>query len=408
MLECPERDTGLTDRDLIAAARSGGNARDIRRAIVKDKFLEARKLFPITKHVGYFNHAGVSPFSTKVAAALARHVLEQTTYGGTVEPRWAKRVEEARREAARLVNASPKEIAFVDNTTQGLNYFARGIAWKRGDNVVLPRIEFPANVYPWLSLKERGVRIKFVPDRDGRILVEDIERAIDTRTRIVAVSFVEFSSGYRNDLAGIGKICSKRGPYLVVDGIQGLGALRLDVKECLIDGLSAGGHKWLLAPQGTGIFYCSSRVIDELVHPTPGWLSVVGWDNYYDFDYKLFPDSRRYEPAQKNLIGIAGLNEALKMINGLGIESVEKRIIDVTDHLCRLLAGRGFSVYSPRGDGEKSGIVSFSPRRGDAERVCAKLLRQGFWTAARQGRIRVSPHFYNTREEMESLVRALP
>jgi selenocysteine lyase/cysteine desulfurase len=375
---------------------------------LRDKFLEIRKAFPITKKIGYFNHAGVSPFSTTVAAALARHVLEQTMYGGTVEPRWTKRVEEARRQAARLINAEPEETAFVDNTTQGLNYFARGIDWRKGDNVVLPRIEFPANVYPWLSLKKRGVRIKFVPDREGRILVEDIEKAIDARTRIVAISFVEFSSGYRNDLARIGKICRKRGVYFVVDGIQGLGALKLDVKKCLIDGLSAGGHKWLLAPQGTGIFYCSHRVMNELIHPTPGWLSVVGWNNYYEFDYTLFPDSRRYESAQKNLLGIAGLSEALKMINGLGIEAIEKRIIDITDHLCRLLEGRGFRVYSPRGEGEKSGIVSFYPGKHDADKVCASLLRRGFLTVSRQGKIRVSPHFYNTHEEMERFVRALP
>ncbi|HVP57638.1 MAG TPA: aminotransferase class V-fold PLP-dependent enzyme [bacterium] len=373
-----------------------------------DKFSEIRKTFPITKQIVYLNHAGVSPFSTRVAMGLARHVMEQTNYGGTVEPRWTKRVDEARREAARLINADPNEIAFVDNTTQGLNYFARGIAWRRGDNVVLPRIEFPANVYPWLSLKEKGVRIKWVRDRAGRVPVEDIERAIDARTRAVAVSFVEFSSGYRNDLATLGSICSKRDVYFVVDGIQGLGALKLDVKQCRIDGLSAGGHKWLLAPQGTGIFYCSRRVMNELAHPTPGWLSMVGWDNYYQFNYKLWPDARRYEPAQKNLLGIAGLNEALKLINGLGIDAVERRILDITDHLCRLLEDRGFKVYSPRGEGEKSGIVCFTPRKYSAEKSCAILLKRGFLTVPRQGNIRVSPHLYNTRKEMERLVEALP
>ena len=374
---------------------------------MKDRFAEIRKAFPITKQIVYLNHAGVSPFSTGVAAGLARHVMEQTNYGGTVEPRWAKRVEEARRQAARLINAEAREIAFVDNTTQGLNYFARGIDWRKGDNVVLPRIEFPANVYPWLSLEKKGVRVKWVRDHAGRILVEDIEAAIDRRTRAVAVSFVEFSSGYRNDLARIGKICRRRGVYLVVDGIQGLGALRLDVKECLIDGLSAGGHKWLLAPQGTGIFYCSRRVMDQLAHPTPGWLSVVDWDNYYEFNYKLWPDGRRYEPAQKNLLGIAGLNEALKMINGLGIRAIERRIIDVTDYLCLLLKRRGFAVYSPRRAGEKSGIVCFAPRQGSAEKLCARLLKQGFLTVPRQGNVRVSPHFYNSHEEMKRFADAL-
>jgi len=375
---------------------------------LKDKFLEIRKTFPITKRFCYLNHAGVSPFSTRVAAVLHAHTEEQTTHAGTVEHRWVKRVEEARKQAARLINATAAEIAFVDNTTQGLNYFARGIAWKKGDNVVLPRVEFPSNVYPWLSLKEYGVRLKFVPERDGRVLVEDIERAIDARTRIVAISFVEFSSGYRNCLAEIGRVCRKRGTYFVVDGIQGVGALKLDVKKCLIDGMSAGGHKWLLAPQGTGIFYCSSRVMNELRHPTPGWLSMVGWQDYYNFEYNLWPDCRRYESAQKNLMGIAGLGEALKMINGLGIEDVERRILDTTDYLCQLLESHGAKVLSPRGEGEKSGIVTFKPRKHSGEKVCAHLLKRRFLAVPRQGGVRVSPHFYNTRVEMERLVAALP
>jgi cysteine desulfurase/selenocysteine lyase len=375
---------------------------------LRDRFAEIRKTFPITKSFGYFNHAGVSPFSTRVAAAIRRHADEQATLGGAAEPRWVKRVDRARRQAARLINARPAEIAFVDNTTQGLNYFARGLVWKNGDNIVLPRVEFPSNVYPWLSLKDRGVRLKFVPEREGRVLVEDIERAIDGRTRIVAISFVEFASGYRNRLEEIGRICRRRGVYFVVDGIQGVGALKLDVKKCLIDGMSAGGHKWLLAPQGTGIFYCSSRVLDDLVQPTPGWLSMVDWDDYYNFKYKLWPDCRRYESAQKNLMGIAGLGAALEMINGLGIAAVERRIIGTTDYLCRLLEGRGFEVLSPRGAGEKSGIVTFLPRRLSAEKVCALLLRRRMIAVPRRGGVRVSPHFYNTREEMDDLVGVLP
>ena len=187
-----------------------------------------------------------------------------------------------------------------------------------------------------------------------------------------------------------------------------MGALRLDVKRCRIDALSAGGHKWLLAPQGTGVFYCSSRVIGDLEHPMPGWRSVTGWDDYYEFEYKLFPDSRRYEPAQRNFLGITGLLEALRLINGLGIDRVEARVLALTGHLCELLEREGHRVYSPRGRGEKSGIVSFWPRRCKAETVWRKLDSLGIITAARQGRIRVSPHCYNTFEEMERLVRALP
>lgn len=373
-----------------------------------DKFSKARKLFPVTRRFTYLNHAAVSPLSVKIEQALVRQISEQVTQGVRAEHLWNRRTEQARKQAARLLKCKPAEIAFVTNTSHGLNLFARGIRWKKGDNVVLPKVEFPANVYPWLALERLGVRIRFVPERNGRILMEDIERAIDGRTRVVAISFVEFSSGFRNDLESIGRLCNKRGTYLVVDGIQGVGALNLDVKRCRIHGLSAGGHKWLLAPQGTGIFYCSSKVVKRLDHPMPGWMSVVGWENYYDFDYKLFRDSRRYESAQRNFLGITGLLESLKLINKLTIEDVERHILDITDRLCELLDGRGFRIFSPRGSGEKSGIVSFYPGNHKAERVWTRLLRKGFVTSARQGRIRVSPHLYNTSEEMERLVSALP
>jgi selenocysteine lyase/cysteine desulfurase len=357
-----------------------------------DKFLKARKHFPVTRRLVYLDHAAVSPLSVKVREAIRKQLDEQVEKGGLAEDRWEKRGEEARKHAARLLKA----------------LFARGIAWKRGDNVVVPRVEFPANVYPWLSLKDQGVRIKFVPEREGRIIVEDIERAIDRRTRVVAVSFVEFLSGYRNKLELIGRLCRKRDVYLLVDGIQGVGALDLDVKKCRIDALSAGGHKWLLSPQGSGIFYCSSRVVKKLAHPMPGWRSVVGWQNYYEFDYNLLPDSRRYESAQRNFLGITGLLESLKLVNSLGIADVEARVIAITDHLCDLLRSRGFRIFSPRESGEKSGIVSFYPRKHKAEAVHYRLLRRGFVTATRQGRIRVSPHLYNTFEEMDELVKALP
>jgi selenocysteine lyase/cysteine desulfurase len=354
------------------------------------------------------DHAAVSPYSKRVAAGIRQQVDEQEEYGGRAEHLWEDRAEEARKQAARLLSCRQSEIAFVKNTTEGLNLFARGLKWRRGDNVVLPRVEFPANVYPWLGLKDQGVRLKFVADRGGRILLEDIEKAIDPRTRLVTISFVEFGSGFRNDLAALGKLCRRRGIYLVVDGIQGVGALKINVRKCMIDALSCGGHKWLLAPQGTGLFYCSSRVLDELRHPMPGWMSVVGWTNYYEFEYNLWPTSRRYESAQKNFMGITGLLESLKLINELGIGDIEKRIIAITDRLCERLQARGFTVFSPRGKGEKSGIVSFIPGKHNAGKVCRHLLGQGFVTASRNGRIRVSPHYYNTFGEIDRLVRALP
>ena len=373
-----------------------------------DKFTKVRRLFPVTNNLIYLNHAAVSPVSTRAAKSLERQVREQMQYGVEREDLWEERAETARRLAARLLNAKPGEIAFVKNTTEGLNLFARGLDWRKGDNVVLPRVEFPANIYPWLSLESKGVKIKFVEEREGRVPAEDIEKAIDRRTRVVALSFVEFSSGYRNDLELIGRICRRRGVHLVVDGIQGVGALRLDVRKCNLSAMSAAGHKWLLSPQGTGIFYCSGRVMKQLEHPMPGWMSVTGWTDYFTFKYKLFNDSRRYESAQRNLLGLCGLMESLKLIDELGIGNIEKRILEITDYLCGRLEERGFEVFSPRGDGEKSGIVSFLTKRRNPEKIREMLRRKGIIVSAREGRLRVSPHYYNSIDEIERFVRALP
>lgn len=372
-----------------------------------DRFKKVRRLFPVTRKLIYFNHAAVSPLSSRAARALEQQVREQMQYAVVKEDLWEKRAEDGRRIAATLLNAGPGEIAFVKNTTEGLNLFARGLGWKKGDKVVLPRVEFPANVYPWLSLEAKGVKLEFVEEKNGRILVEDIEKAMDRRTRVVAISFVEFSSGYRNDLERIGKICKRRGVHLVVDGIQGVGALRLDVKKCNLSAMSAGGHKWLLSPQGTGIFYCPKKVMKSLDHPAPGWMSVSGWTDYYNFKYDLFNDSRRYESAQRNLLGLCALTESLKLIDRLGIGSVEKRILDITDYLCGRLEEKGFEIFSSRRDGEKSGIVSFFTKGRDPEKVRESLRRKGIIVAARDGRLRASPHYYNSFEEVDRFVKAL-
>jgi selenocysteine lyase/cysteine desulfurase len=373
-----------------------------------DKFKRVRKLFPVTRKLIYFNHAAVSPVSTRAAKALERQVKEQMEYGVEREDAWEERAEKGRGLAAKLLNAKPGEVAFVKNTTEGLNLFARGFDWRKGDNVVLPRVEFPANVYPWLSLKSKGVKLKYVAEKAGRILIEDLEKAIDRRTKVVAISFVEFSSGFRNDLERIGRICKKRGVHLVVDGIQGIGALSLDVKKCNISALSAAGHKWLLSPQGTGVFYCPRSVMKKLEHPMPGWMSVKGWTDFYKFDYTLFNDSRRYESAQRNLLGLCALAESLKLIDELGIKNVEKRVLAITDYLCERLELRGFEIFSSRREGEKSGIVSFHVKGRNADRVREELRKKGIIVSAREGRLRASPHYYNSLEEVDSFVKALP
>ena len=211
--------------------------------------------FPVTKSYIYMNHAGVAPLSRRVRNAMIGFVEDATVNGAVNVESWVETAEACRAVAAQLINANTTEVAFMKNTTQGILIAANGIDWREGDNVVTTAVEFPANVYPWWSLKERyGVETRMVSERNGSIYLDDIVDAIDKRTRVVTISHVEFASGFRNNIKAIGEICQERDIWFVVDAIQSLGAIEVDVKSSHIDILAADGHKWLLAPEGAAIF----------------------------------------------------------------------------------------------------------------------------------------------------------
>jgi cysteine desulfurase/selenocysteine lyase len=366
-----------------------------------------RREFPAAKHYIYFNHAAVSPLSTRVLAAmnavesgfLAKGVLcEEAVFG---------MLDAARKGAARLVGARPAEIAFIKNTTQGVLLAAGGIRWKRGDNVVMPSIEFPANAYPWIALGKRGVRTVFVKPRGGRITAEMLAAACTARTRCVTVSAVQFSNGFRIDLAALGSFCRGRGIYLHVDGIQSLGMLRCDVRSMKIDFLSAGGHKWLLGPVGTGFFYCRGELLDEIDVWNPGWLGVRRPRSYLDYDPTPQTDARRFEEGSYNLYGIAGLGASIERFLEIGPARIERRILHITDLLEQGLRALGCEVRSPRGKRERSGILCFKHPAAPSEKLFERLMAARAVVSLREGAIRLSPHFYNTEAEAERLLDLL-
>jgi selenocysteine lyase/cysteine desulfurase len=366
-----------------------------------------RKEFPAAKRHIYFNHAAVSPLSTRVLAAMnavaggffEKGILCEDDVFGTVDA--------ARKSAARLVGARPGEIAFVKNTTQGVLIAANGIRWRRGDNVVMPSIEFPANAYPWIALEKRGVRTVLVPPRDGRIAAETLAGACTARTRCVTVSAVQFSTGYRVDLAALGSFCRSRGIYLHVDGIQSLGMLRCDVRGMKIDFLSAGAHKWLLGPVGTGFFYCREELLDELDIWNPGWLGVRNPRAYLDYDPTPRADAGRFEEGSLNVYGIAGLGSTIERFLEIGTARVEKKILGLSDLLEEGLLSRGFVVTSPRGRTERSGIICFRHRAGRTEKLFERLMAKRVVVSLREGAIRLSPHFYNTDGEVARVLDLL-
>jgi len=369
-----------------------------------------RKDFPVTDNYVYFNHAGVSPLSNRVVTAVEDFLSLISKYGTASESsaQFITTIADTRAKLASLINAEVDEIAFVKNTTQGILIAANGIDWREGDNVVTASTEFPANVYPWLNLECRGVKTKFVPEKDARIPVEDIEAMIDDRTRAVSISFVEFASGFRNDLEAIGKICQEKGVFFIVDAIQGLGALDIDVKKCKIHIMSSDGHKWLLGPEGTGCFYCSKEALDEIIPTNVGWNSVVNASAYLDYDLTLRPDAQRFEEGSLNIMGIYALGAAVTQILEIGIQNIEARVLALTNLLIGKLKEKEYQIVSSLVPSERSGIVCFKSSKHSSDELCELLKDNRIIVADRAQSVRVSPHFYNSEEEVEQMMEVLP
>jgi selenocysteine lyase/cysteine desulfurase len=365
-----------------------------------------RSEMPVTGRWAYLDHAAVAPLTARARQALLEWADDTTANGVVPWSAWQRQVEETRRRAAALLHADPHDVAFIKNTSEGVGIVAEGLPWRPGDNVVTAQDEYPANLYPWLNLADRGVEVRRIAGRDGRILVDDLRAAIDGRTRLVSLSFVEFATGFRNDLDAVGGLCRERGILFFVDAIQGLGVLPLDVSRTPLDFLAADGHKWLLGPEGAGLFWVRRDVVD-LLHPVGiGWNSVVRPHDFDCIDLRLKPHAGRWESGSLNVGGIVALGASLGLLLEVGVESLAERLLELTDCLCEQARRIGVEVYSSRRAGEASGIVSLVVG-GDVRGLVRRLRDAGVVVNQRAGRLRVSPHAYNTAEELDRLVELL-
>lgn len=367
-----------------------------------------REEFPVTERWIYLNHAGVSPMSRRTVTAMKRFLEDCEANGAVNAVQWSKVVNETREKLATLIHADVDEIAFVKNTTQGILIAANGIDWRSGDNCIITDMEFPANVYPWMALSRIGVETRFVKARNGRILVDDIEAAMDARTRVVSISWVEFSNGFRNDIERIGEVCYERGVLFVLDAIQGLGALDIDVKRARVDVLTADAHKWLLGPEGIGCFYCSRNALEQLITTNIGWKSVVGYNDYFTYDLTLLPNAQRFEEGSLNTVGIHGLNAAVSMLLEIGIPEIERRVLHLTNILIDGLIRKGYQITSSLESHERSAIVAFTSSKWSPQYLVSLLREHRIIACVRGNAVRLSPHFYNSEEEMDRVIDVLP
>ena len=361
------------------------------------KLNELRREFPLTEEYTYLDHAATSPLPGRTRVAMTRFI-ETRRFVRRAWEEYDTLDQDLRQALGQLINASPEEVALVQNTAEGINIAAHAIPSRPGDNVIFCDMEYPANVYPWMNLERYGVEIRIIPHREGGLALDDLEAYVDQRTRVVAASSVEFLTGFRNDLQSIGELCRARGIYFVVDGIQSLGVIPLDVRECQIDMFSCGGPKWLMGPCGQGFFFCRRELIEEMKPAYAGAESVVDFLNFRDYDLTFLPDAKRFELGTDNLAGKVGLLASVNLLLEVGIEEIQRWTLHLTDVLIEDLRKRGYQIASCLQPEHRSAIVSFPTP--DVQADYDKLIASKVIISQRENYIRVSPHCYNTEEEM--------
>lgn len=363
--------------------------------------------FPVREQLVYLNHAGICPLPARTARVIAEQAADYRDFGSVNYRRWTEVAARGRARLAKLMGATPPEVAFVRSTTAGLLIVAESIPWRAGDSIVVADIEFPANVYPWLNQERRGVQTRFVPARGRFPTVDDYAAACDAHTRVIAASWVQFATGQRTDLAGLAQLARDVGAYLAVDGIQGLGALRMDVEALGIDFLSADGHKWLLSVEGCGALYVSSRVLGDLEAFWRGWMSVPESDDYLGYGQPPRDDARRFEEGAPNLLGAAALDASVGLLLEAGPGAIEQRVLALTRQVAEGARRLGCEITSPLGEGQRSGIICFRHPRVSSDEIVAHLAERGITAASRLGSVRLSPHFYNTEDEIDRALAAV-
>ncbi len=365
------------------------------------------------ERLAYFDNAAVAPISLPAQAAIAQWAQQSAFDGVTAWSGWAAAVERVRGQVADLINARRSEVAFVPNTTGGISLIAEGLPWREGDNVVIPASEFPANQYPWMNLESRGVLTRRVPMEGPSLDVDRLLGACDSRTRVLSVSWVAYASGWRVDLSALVAGAHERGILVMLDAIQGLGVFPLDVRRLPLDFLAADGHKWMLGPEGAGILYVRSELLDELRPLNVGWNSVVHHHDYARIEMNLRPGAVRYEGGSQNMVGVIGLGASLKLLRqvGLGPErsAIGDRVIWLAGQLRRELEQVGARVFGSDRKEHQSGIVAFDfPDKDlDPARIRRQLMQVGVVVNVRGGRLRASPHAYCNEQDISRLLDAL-
>lgn len=368
-----------------------------------------RDQMPIAPEWAYFDHAAVAPLSGPAADATCEFAGQASRLGDTLWPQWAARIEHVRRLVAEMLVCEASEIFMVPNTTTGINVVAEGWPWQTGESVVVPEGEFPSNLFPWQNQASRGVEVRIVPRRaGGEVRIEDLIDRVDESTRIIAVSWVGYASGYRLDLDDLVRQAHDRGVLVFLDAIQGLGMYPLDLSQTPVDFLAADGHKWLLGPEGFGVAMIRSEHIGSLRCGNVGWSSVKNSFNYAAPKLELRSDAARFESGSANMIGAAALAASLEIFQKVrqhhGELAIGNRVVELIGTLDAMLREKGAITELPKSPENRSGILTFEVPGVDPIEFRKRALQQKVVVSCRGGGVRASVHAYNDADDLARLV----
>ena len=378
-------------------------------ALSDEELQKARSNFSIDDGLVFLNHASHGPLPNPSRAAYDRYLdsWQKTSHQHDVDS--FRIIEDVRRKLASMIGARSERVGLSNGTSFGFNIVAGGYPWKPGDNVIVSRCEFPAVVYPWKRLEVSGVELRFASCDNGFINEDAMISAADEKTRVICVSWVQFYNGYRVDLARLGRFCRENNILLCVDGIQGMGAVPIDVPSLDLDLFTCGCQKWMLGPCGTGFFYLSERAESVLSIPYYGWLSVdwgVEFSNLMRYDLQPRKGPAKYEISTYPFQDIRALDASIDFLSSFDSISRWNHIKALTDMIIDAVgSNKRYTLASSREETRRSGILNI--KAANSRGLFEFLTGKGISVSFREGGVRVSPHFYNSRDEVDYFNDAL-
>lgn len=362
--------------------------------------------FNLNDNIIYLNHAAVSPWPARTAKAVKAFAEENMLQGSLNYPEWLETEVNLRRQAQQLLNAgSLEDIALLKNTSEALSVVAYGLDWKEGDNIVSSDQEFPSNRIVWESLSKKGVEFREADLKSAGSPEDSLFSLADSRTRLITISSVQFSSGLRVDLKRIGEFCRERGLLFCIDAIQSLGAAEFDANEIHADFVMADGHKWMLGPEGLAIFYCRPDVRERLNINQYGWHMIEAAGDFENRDWAPAKSARRYECGSPNMLGIQALDASLSLLMEAGIKNVEREVLERSEYLFEKINSQpDLELTTSTSPGRYAGIVSFRHKNKDNSALFQHLTQNNVFCSLRSGSIRVSPHFYTPYDHLDRMI----